>query len=181
MSETLPKKTNCLKCKPFWIAISLGVIGSVFIGFAVFDQSFYGDNIFIFGDLFRFGILAGLLLGSSIGSYTGLKGYCFDGMGWDYLTGGIVFTLGSIAVIMVLIYFVPMAYDESVIRSLPDLDAKKEFAANKMNCNSILWNDDRASYTSDYDFELEFNQDWSSGFTLRGDDIDRKVKECRNK
>lgn len=169
--ESRKERKGCLKCKSFWILIGLGVIGSVLLGFAVFDQSFYLDNIFIFADLIRFTLLGGGIVLTTIASHHTIKGYCTGKDDIDYLIGGVVLAIVTVFLIMVAVYFVPMVYDEYVIRSLSDEKIIVNFIANDMNCQTILWHE--SSYHQVY-FDITFEK--RAGFG--SDAIEQRIKEC---
>lgn len=172
---------NCLKCRSLWIGLAFALLGSVLIGLVIFDSSFYGENFFFFFNLVRFAIVGSALFGFIIGSYFLMREFCFKDGGLDVLAGGIVCIIGMIAMIMLLIYFVPMAYEEAVLRSI-DSDDDRMIYAQTMNCRSILWHDHSVGWTSSdnkIDYDLRFDEDWSNTFRLSSIEIDNKIKECK--
>jgi len=173
MSDEKPKKINCLKCKSLWIGLILGAVATIMLGLAVFNQSFYVENQYYFGDFIRFGLLIGGLIVASLGSFYMIKGFCFNDDGLDFLFGGIVCAIISIFIIMIMIYFVPMAYEESVLRNL-DYDLQPYFVLNELNCNTFLGHN-RYSSMSDFDRKFSFDDR-----TYVSDKLDKKYKECKN-
>lgn len=181
------KKVSCLKCGSLWVGLVIGAIAVIFIGLAIFYQQFYVENFYFLQDIIRFGILSALLLFTIFVSHSCLKAFC-SGNNSDFLftnenlVGGIIASIISIAIIMVIVYYLPMAYQEANLRLLYLIsDGNTDKMIQKiyeLDCKTFQAGFDQNTWgglNSSFMLKYHSNQNFAYG----GDLIKKKIGECK--
>ncbi len=147
MSGEIKREISCLKCRNFWVAISiLAICSFIVLGFAVlgFELEFKINQYFIVQGL-QYGLIGTGLIILGIITYKKIKNYCgkkeFEVRDELDLILGCISAFAFIILIGLLAYSVPVELVEQGLISIQN-DEERVIAIKNLGCKEFVFNID---------------------------------------